>query len=189
MEFQSPAGAWLASILGQHDPQLWWQSAMAAGLGAGIGAFICGAMLSFPVSRFWIRPVFAQIHPERIVYGRTCISWQDILYYQADRSRRLLKLFSRSNPRSLALVLHPPSDALFQEAEGKLRELLSEKKSGDGLPELRRRRLSGLMFLMTALFLLAAALWTFQFVAEWVWFLYAAAIAGYSAYGFVLERI
>jgi len=189
MKFNSPASGRIASFLGYQDTQLWLLSAVIAMLSAGIGAFTCGSILSFPFARRFIRPVLVHLHLEGIVYGQNSIRWQDVSFYEVDRKRHLLKLFTHSRPQSPSLVLHPPSDTLFMEAENRVRDLLFDKKTDDISFRSRRRWLSSFFFLMMTLMLLLGAFWVYQYVMEWVWFLYAAGIVGFSAGGRFLEHI
>jgi predicted membrane channel-forming protein YqfA (hemolysin III family) len=75
------------------------------------------------------------------------------------------------------------------EAENKVRDLLSDKKTDDISFRSRRRWLSSFFFLMMTLMLLLGAFWVYQYATEWVWFLYAAGIVGFSAGGRFLEHI
>lgn len=187
--FSSPASEWLARITGFHDRQVHQMSTVAAFLGAGIGAFNFGVLLSFPISRRFGRPVLVHLHPEGIIYGQNSALWREIGSYQVDPDRQLIKLFTHSSSRSPQFVLHPPSGALFIEAESKVRELLPDTRIRSGSSKLLKRWLSGGLFLLAILFVLLGAFWIYQYVAEWVWFLYAVGVVGLLAGGRVLVRI
>ena len=189
MAFESPASRWLATVVGLFDTQVPKLSAAIAALSAGIGGFAFGKLWSFPVSRWCIRPVLVHLHPEGIIYGQNGSQWQTISSYQVDRDRRLIKLFTYSRSGSPTFALHPPSDALFIEAESKMRDLLPDKKTDVTSPRFRQRWLSALLFCLTMLLLLLGAFWIYQHVAEWVWFLYAVGIVGFVAGGRVLLHI
>jgi hypothetical protein len=189
MAFTSPADQWVATFVDLHDTQLQWLSLFIAAGSAGIGAFVFGLVLSFPFSRWCIRPVLVHLHPDGIIYGQIGRPWKDIVFYQIDTDRRLFKIYTHSPSKAPTFVLHPISQAMFSDVERILRDLLPGKQV-DGAPTgMRRRWWRGLVLCLAMLLILLVSFWVYRYVAEWVWFLYVLVIMGLQISGRILLRI
>jgi hypothetical protein len=170
-EFRSPSGRWLESLVGREDPQMHYLSGVAGGLAAGIAGYILGALLSFPIVRWRVRPVRVHILSGGILYGSTHYPWPEIGHWYADPGRRLIGLFTRARPRMLSVVLRPPTPELYAAVEGHLQAQMPGERGPRRATWDRRRAMFALAGLGGIAVLLLIAFWTRSYVAEWVWLL------------------
>ncbi len=188
-EFESPAGQWLSAIVGIEDPQVRQLSFFAASLAAGIAAFVAGTIVAFPFVRWWRRPVAVHIHPSGVLYGQVATPWEEIGHWQADPKRRLVRLFSSADPHALSEILQPPTDNVFVEVVRILGELIPQQQVREGVAWHLHKRGPALAFLAGIAGALVVAGWAYQFVAEWVWLLYAVEIVVVAQAGRLLPRL
>jgi hypothetical protein len=188
MVFHSPIGSWLAGIVGFEDRQTNDMSLFIAMLSAGIAAFTCGGIVSFPFSRRFIRPVHVHIHPQGVVYGQNSAQWHEVSSYQIDRERGIFKLFTQKHPNTPSFALRP-GEGLFEQVEKTLGELIPGKQGAATGAGSKSRDRRAFLFIVATVVLLIVAFWMYQYVAELVWFIYAAMIVAYSAIGTLIAKI
>ena len=189
MAYHSPLNAWLASIVGFEDAQISKLSLFIAALSAGIAAFTCGGIVSFPFARRFIQPVRVHLHLQGISYGQYGAGWPEIDLYRVDQERRLIKIFTHWRPQAPSFVLKPPEQALFTAVQETLGELLPDAKGEQDPSQSRHRWPLGLVFLLATALLLLGAFWLYRYATELVWFIYAAGLVAYTAAGRMLEKI
>jgi hypothetical protein len=189
MGFESPGGRWLKSTVGIDDPQVRRLSFTAASLAAGIGGFLLGTIVVFPIVRWRHRPVTVHIHPNGVLYGQVATSWEEIGRWQADPERRLVRLYSSADPHALSEICHPPTDNVFGEAVRLLGELVPDRRVDEGIAWHRHKGAPALAFLIGIAGALIVAGWAYQYVAEWVWLLYAVEIILAAQAGRLLPRL
>jgi len=186
MGFTSPTGELLASFVDLREGQVQRLSVFIGGLSACFGAFVFGNLLSFPISRWRIRPVLVHLHPDGIIYGQTFSPWQDVTERQVDGSKRLIKLFTHSHPRSPSIVLHPPPETSLSEVE---RVLADRMPDAQPVHPQGGRWFLALLFCLALLLVLLGGIWLYRYVAEWAWFVYVLVIMGLLHAGRILQRI
>jgi hypothetical protein len=184
--FTSPTGEWLANFIDLQDMQVQRLSIFIGGLSACFGTFVFGYLLSFPISRWRIRPVLVHLHPNGILYGQTGVPWGNIGAYEIDHAGRLAKLHTHARPKTPSVVLAPASEDMFGAVERVLRDRLSGVKEP---PQQERRWPPALLLCLVLLLILLGGFWLFRFVAEWTWFVYAVVIMGVLRGDRILLRI
>jgi hypothetical protein len=189
MGFHSPLNAWISRIAGFEDQQIGKLSTFIAALSAGIAAFTCGGLASFPFARWFIRPVPVRLQRDRIFYGQYHAAWAEVGRYQVDRERHLFKLYTRRRPQAPSFVLSHPDGSTFAQVEGTLRELLPDQETDGIPPESRRRRVPAFIFFLVTFITLLGAFLIYRYAWELVWFVYAVVLVAYTASGRMLEKV
>jgi hypothetical protein len=189
LEFQSPTQELLQRTIAIDDPQMRSLSLVAAVLAAGIATYTMGAFAAFPLTRWVTRPITVHIVADRLIYGNIYTAWQEIAHWQTDAQRRLIRMYSKTPPGALAVVLHPPDAGLFKNVEEKIRSILPEPENDLSWRAPRQRLIFGLIFFPSILMILAIAFWIYSFRGEWVWFLYGLEIVALEMGGRYLTRL
>ncbi len=189
LQYNSPAEEFIRKVIAEGDPGMKGISMFAALLGAGIGAYILGVIVSFPFVRWFVRPVLIHITPDGLIDGNTFTSWQDVGRWAVDAKRRIIRMYAKKPAGALIIVLQPANEALFKEVEGKIRSILPETENQPAERRLKQRLLAALVFFLGTSLLVAIAFWGLRFRGEWVWFLYALEIVALGFGGRYLVRI
>ena len=189
LEFRSPAGRWLESMVGIEDPQMRRLSMVAGSTAAGIAGFTLGGLLSFPIVRWRVRPIRVHIVPSGIIYGSTYSPWSEMGHWQADQERRLIWLFSKARPRVLSVILQPPTREVFAAVEGHIQALAPGERVPLRATWDRRRGIFAPAFCAGILAMLLVAFWARSYVAEWVWLLLGIEIVALELAGQLLAAV
>lgn len=189
LDFRSPGGQWLESVVGIEDPQMRRLSMVAASIAAGMAGFTLGAFVSFPIVRWRVRPIRVHIVSSGIIYGSTYSPWSEIGHWQADQDRHLIWLFSKARPRVLSVILHPPTAEAFAAVEGQIQALVPGGRVPLKATWDRQRRVFAWAFFPGILAMLLVAFWARSYVAEWVWLLLGVEIVALELAGQLLSAV
>ncbi len=188
--FETPAGRWLAAIVGFDDPQLNLIGWVAAALAAFMAGTTLGALVGFGLVTMFGPPVSVGITEAGVWFGVLLLPWRHVCSARLLVEKGEIVLFSRARPESDPASLSPPTKMLYEDVEGMLGMLLARNADETGIPQRRGGQMSLMVIFGIAMIeAVAAAFAVYPVGAEWVWFFYGLEIVGLSMAGrFFLSR-